>query len=1195
MRAANELGIRSCGIFSFEDRLTAHRYKADESFMVGQGLSPVAAYLNTEEIVDLMLRQGVDAVHPGYGFLSENEAFARACEAEGITFVGPTSRNLHEFGDKTIAREMAIAAGVPVVPGTDGPVSTYEQAKAFTDEFGFPIIIKAAMGGGGRGMRVVETADELEDNFARASSEALAAFGDGTVFLERYVRDPRHVEVQTLGDGAGNVVHLLDRDCSVQRRHQKVVETAPADTVPQGVRDAMFADAVRLTAGADYRNAGTVEFLVDPATDAHYFIEVNPRIQVEHTVTEEVTGIDLVQSQIRIAAGESFADIGLDQGTILAGASGHAIQCRVTTENPARDFSPDSGVLSVYREPGGMGIRLDGGPGFEGAGITPHYDSLLTKVTARGATREKAAAKLRRALVEFRIRGVNTNVPFLAKVLEHPDFLAANERLHTGFIGDNPQLLAPEGVGATRNRASKLLRFLGDTIVNGTPKELGADVARFPPSKVDPVVPPLDAFKNYDMVRHSFTEPGGPGVPPPLRGAKSLRATYVDDGPRAFAKAVRAHEGLLVTDTTWRDAHQSLLATRVRTCDLEAIALPTAAALRNAYSLEMWGGATFDVAMRFLRECPWDRLARLRELVPDIPFQMLLRGANAVGYTSYPDNVVFKFCDVATRHGMDVFRIFDSLNYIENMRLGIDAVGAAGGIVEAAVCYTGDVSDPTRTKYNLDYYMDFVQQLVDLDIHVLAIKDMAGLLKPQAATQLVGALRAEWPDLPIHVHTHDTSGTGTAAMLACAEAGADAVDLAIDAMSGTTSQPSLGAVVGALRNHPSLDTGLDPSEINLLNEYWEQSREVYAPFESGQKSGSADVYRHEMPGGQYTNLLFQSTQLGLAGQWPAIKTAYAAANQLLGDIIKVTPSSKVVGDLAQFMVQNNLSEQDVRDQASTLSFPLSVVEFFQGYLGIPHGGFPEPLRSQVLEGKPLLPNGKSCFDGRPGAEMAAFDFAAAEQTLRDTYATASGDDGAEGAADAVEIRDELDVLSYAMYPAVFDEWMAHRREYGDAVAAVPTRNFLAGLEVGEEVSVTIEHGKTLFVRLESIGAANDAGERDVVFELNGSRRQVKVKDNSLEAADGAGARPKAVEGDPGSVGAPMPGVVVDVKVARGDSVDAGDPLVILSAMKMETVVAAPVGGSVADVACAAGDNMDGGDLLVAIESSFGEDEEEELE
>jgi len=1124
-RAATELGIRTVAVYSREDRVHLHRYKADEAYLIGRDESPVGAYLAIDEVVRVAVENGVDAIHPGYGFLSERPDLARACAAADVTFVGPPPAVIEALGDKTRARRLADECGVPTVPGTPEPVTELAAARAFVEAHGLPVIVKAAMGGGGRGMRVVRAADELEDALERAGSEAKAAFGDPAVFLERYLEGPRHVEVQVLADGAGEVVHLFERDCSVQRRHQKVVEVAPAKGLDPTLRDRLTADAVALAAHAGYRNAGTVEFLVDAASGEHFFIEVNPRIQVEHTVTEEVTGVDLVQAQIRIAGGETLSQLRLEQARIQP--RGFAIQCRVTTEDPERDFQPDTGVLEAYRSPGGMGIRLDGGSGYGGASISPHYDSLLVKCTASALTFAGATSKLQRALAEFRIRGVKTNIPFLQNVLGHERFLSG--RADTRFVDETPELFE---FPRRRNRAQKLLRYLGDLVVNGpnTPA-----VATELPARVEPLVPDV-----------------GPGPPP-----DGWRHVLEAEGPEAFARRVRDHRGLLVTDTTWRDAHQSLLATRVRTVDLAQIAPATTRALPQAYSLEMWGGATFDVALRFLRECPWDRLDRLRELVPNVPFQMLLRGANAVGYTSYPDDVIHRFVQAAKDHGVDVFRIFDSLNDLENLQVGIDAVGAAGGVIEASVCYTGDVSDPGRKKYTLDYYVELTGRLVERGIHVLAIKDMAGLLKPRAATQLVGKLREAFPDLPIHVHTHDTAGTGVASMLACAAAGADVVDVATDAMAGMTSQPSMGAVVAALAGSDR-DTGIDPARIEGLNTYWEQVRGLYAPFESGLKSGSADVYVHEMPGGQYTNLRFQAMMLGLAGRWSAIKRAYAAANRLLGDLIKVTPSSKVVGDLAQFMVQNDLAEADVLARADTLSFPSSVVSFFQGYLGQPYGGFPEPLRTKVLRGAPVL-------EGRPGASLPPLDWDALRGEL-------------EAAHPTQEVRD-VDVLSAALYPDVTREFLEFRERHSD-VSVLPTRVFLAALEPGEETSFDIERGKTLVVKLTATGETDERGQRPVYFQLNGQPRWVRVDDAAATTTEVV--REKAGDA-PGSVGAPMPGVVVDLRIEAGQEVAAGDPLVVLSAMKMETVVAAPLGGAVARVVVAKGDDLSAGDLLVEIE------------
>ena len=1128
-RAATELGIRTVAIFSHEDRVHLHRYKADEAYLVGRGKSPVAAYLGIDEIIRVAKENQVDAIHPGYGFLSEKAEFARACEAAGIAFVGPRSDVLARLGDKTSARALAVECGVPVVPGSDGAVEELEQAETFVAEHGLPVIVKATLGGGGRGMRVVRVSAELEAAIEAARSEAEAAFGDGTLFIERYLERPRHVEVQILGDASGAVIHLFERDCSVQRRHQKVVEMAPAVGLDPAVRDALTRDAVTLAQAVGYRNAGTVEFLLDDE-DRRHFIEVNPRIQVEHTVTEEVTGIDLVQAQIRIAGGATLAELGLTQERIVV--RGHAIQCRITTEDPRQDFRPAAGRIAVFRSAGGMGLRLDGGSGYAGASVSPHYDSLLIKVTGHALDFEGAAQKLRRALAEFRVRGVKTNIPFLQNVLRHPTFLSGQAR--TDFIDSRPELIR---FTRRRNRAQRMLRFLGAVAVNGF------------------VVPPISA---------AAPSPVDPEIPVPPVGKQppdGWRRVLLEQGPEAFAKAVRQEKTLLLMDTTWRDAHQSLLATRMRTTDLTAIAPNTAHVLPQLYSLEMWGGATFDVCLRFLRECPWDRLDRLRALVPNIPFQMLLRGANAVGYTNYPDNVVHRFVKMAREHGIDVFRIFDCLNYVENLKLGIDAVGGAGGVVEASICYTGDVSDPKRRKYSLDYYIDLAGQLTELGIHVLAIKDMAGLLKPRAARLLIGALREAFPTLPIHVHTHDPAGTGVASALACAESGADVVDVAVSAMAGLTSQPAMGTIVAALRG-TKRETGISLDELSEINEYWEAVRNIYAPFESGLKSGGVDVYEHEMPGGQYTNLQFQAQALGLSGRWKSIKRAYAAANRLLGDLIKVTPSSKVVGELAQFMVQNDLSEEDVVAQAETLSFPSSVVDFFLGHLGEPYGGYPEPLRTRVIRG--AIP-----IEGRPGASLPALDFEALEAQLAETWKP--------------RIR-SVDVMSAALYPSVFADFMAFRAQYSD-VSVLPTRAFIAPLAINEEIAVEIERGKTLIVKLTAVGELGGNGEREVFFELNGQPRSIQVKDASAETVSVV--RERVDTGEAGSVGAPMPGVVVQLHAAAGDEIEAGEPLVVLSAMKMETVVAAPVAGRVSRFAVVAGDTLAAGDLLAVIEEAQG--------
>ncbi|XP_052872658.1 pyruvate carboxylase, mitochondrial isoform X3 [Anopheles cruzii] len=1126
-RACTELGIRSVAVYSEQDKMHMHRQKADESYMVGKGLAPVEAYLNIPEIIRVCKENDVDAVHPGYGFLSERSDFAQAVIDAGLRFIGPTPKVVQQMGDKVAARQAAIAAGVPIVPGTDGPVTTKEEAVEFCRKHGLPVIFKAAYGGGGRGMRVVRKMDEVEDNFMRASSEAKAAFGNGAMFIEKFIERPRHIEVQLLGDKAGNVVHLYERDCSVQRRHQKVVEIAPAPRLAVEVRDKMTEYAVRLARHVGYENAGTVEFLADE-TGNFYFIEVNARLQVEHTVTEEITGIDLVQSQIRVAEGMTLPELGYTQENIRP--QGYAIQCRVTTEDPANDFQPNTGRLEVFRSGEGMGIRLDSASAYAGAIISPYYDSLLVKVISHASDLQSSASKMNRALREFRIRGVKTNIPFLLNVLENQKFL--NGVLDTYFIDEHPQLFR---FAKTKNRAQKLLNYLGEVLVNGPTTPLAT---KLKPAEVNPHVPQL------------------PLVTEPPRGFKQI---LQEQGPAGFAKAVRAQKNLLLMDTTFRDAHQSLLATRVRTHDLLKISPFVAHKFNNLYSLENWGGATFDVALRFLHECPWERLEEMRKQIPNIPFQMLLRGANAVGYTNYPDNVVYKFCDLSVQCGMDIFRVFDSLNYLPNLILGMEAAGNAGGVVEAAISYTGDVSDPKRTKYDLKYYTNLADELVKAGTHVLCIKDMAGLLKPQAARLLITAIREKHPDVPIHIHTHDTSGAGVASMLACAEAGADVVDVAVDSMSGMTSQPSMGAVVASLQG-TGLDTGLALPDISEYSAYWEQTRTLYAPFEctTTMKSGNADVYMNEIPGGQYTNLQFQAYSLGLGDFFEDVKKAYREANILLGDIIKVTPSSKVVGDLAQFMVQNHLTADQVLERAEELSFPKSVVEFLQGAIGTPHGGFPEPLRSRVLKDMPRI-------EGRPGAQLAPLDLGALKKSLLESHP---------------DVNDR-DVMSAALYPQVTNDFLNFRDTYGP-VDKLNTRVFLTGPKVGEEFEVTIEKGKTLGFK--TLAMAEDLtanGEREVFFELNGQLRSVLIRDK--EAVKELHIHPKAAKGNKNEVGAPMPGSVIEIKVKVGDHVEKGQPLVVLSAMKMEMVVQSPRAGVVKTLDISNGMKLEGEDLLLTLE------------
>ncbi|XP_066583302.1 pyruvate carboxylase, mitochondrial isoform X2 [Prorops nasuta] len=1127
-RACTELGIRSVAIYSEQDKMQMHRQKADESYIVGRGLPPVQAYLNIPEIIKVAKENDVDAIHPGYGFLSERSEFAQAVIDSGIRFIGPSPKVVQQMGDKVAARQAAIEAEVPIVPGTDGPITTSDEAVEFCMKHGLPVIFKAAYGGGGRGMRVVKKMEEVKEMFERASSEAAAAFGNGAMFIEKFIERPRHIEVQLLGDKAGNVVHLYERDCSVQRRHQKVVEMAPAPKLDPKVRNKMTDYAVKLASHVGYSNAGTVEFLADESGN-FYFIEVNARLQVEHTVTEEITGIDLVQSQIRIAEGMTLPELGLTQKNIIP--QGFAIQCRVTTEDPAKSFQPDSGRIEVFRSGEGMGIRLDGASAFAGAIISPYYDSLLVKVIAHAADLQSSCAKMNRALREFRVRGVKTNIPFLLNVLENQKFL--NGAVDTYFIDENPQLFQFQ---QSQNRAQKLLSYLGTVLVNGPSTPLATILK---PAEIRPHVPQIALD--------------------PMEPPRGLRHIFKESGPEAFAKAVRQHKGLLLMDTTFRDAHQSLLATRIRSHDLLLISPFVAHKFNSLYSMENWGGATFDVALRFLHECPWERLEDMRKAIPNIPFQMLLRGANAVGYTNYPDNVVFKFCELAVQTGMDIFRVFDSLNYLPNLILGMDAAGKAGGIVEAAISYTGDVSDPTRTKYNLKYYTDLADELVKAGTHVLCIKDMAGLLKPKAARLLIDAIRQKHPDVPLHIHTHDTAGAGVASMLACAESGADVVDVAVDSMSGMTSQPSMGAVVASLEG-TAHSTKLNLSDVSEYSAYWEQTRTLYAPFECTitMKSGNADVYLNEIPGGQYTNLQFQAYSLGLGEFFEDVKKAYREANTLLGDIIKVTPSSKVVGDLAQFMVQNKLTSEDVFNKAEELSFPKSVVEFLQGAIGEPHGGFPEPFRSKVLKDMPRV-------KGRPGESLAPLDFTSLKAQLKESHSNVT----------------DKDVMSAALYPQVTKDFLNFKDQFGP-VDKLETRIFLTGPKVGEEFEVTIEKGKTLGIK--TLAVAEDLtinGEREVFFEMNGQLRSVFIKDK--EAVKELHIHPKANKGDKNQVGAPMPGTVIDIRVKEGDTVEKGAALVVISAMKMEMVVQAPKAGKIKSLNISQGMKIEGDDLLATIE------------
>ncbi|HKY20765.1 MAG TPA: pyruvate carboxylase [Vicinamibacterales bacterium] len=1134
-RAATELGLQTVAVYSFEDRFSLHRFKADEAFLIGPagGGEPVRSYLNIPAMIDVALRHGADAIHPGYGFLSENAVFARACAEAGLTFIGPTPEQLDAFGDKVASKRLAREANVPTVPGREEAASSLEEVRAAVNEIGFPIIIKASFGGGGRGMRVVRNADELAGKLEEAQREAGAAFGRPEVFVERFVERAKHIEVQILGDTHGHLVHVWERDCSVQRRHQKVVEMAPSINLSPDFRTRICDAAVRLCAAVQYRSAGTVEFLVDMAREAFYFIEVNPRIQVEHTVTEVVTGIDLVRSQILIAQGLELHDPPLSiptQDNIRT--SGVALQCRITTEDPENHFIPDYGRISTYRSPGGFAVRLDGGNGFGGAVITPYFDSLLVKMTIWGQTLEEAVRRTDRSLREFRIRGVKTNIAFLGNLILHPTFMSGAAT--TGFVDSTPELFR---FRVPRDRATKVLAYLGNVNVNDR-----ADVR----DKIDrsrklpaPVPPPVEQR-----------------APPP-----GLRQKLQELGPEKFAQWVRAEKRLLFTDTTMRDAHQSLLATRVRTYDLLAVADSVARGVPNLFSLEMWGGATFDTSMRFLQEDPWERLVTLRARIPNILFQMLLRASNTVGYTNYPDNVVTAFIKKSGEHGIDIFRIFDSLNSTANMRVAMDAVRTeTNAICEAAICYTGDILDPARTKYSLQYYVEMASELVEMGAHILAIKDMAGLCKPYAAHALVKALR-DAIDVPVHFHTHDTSGIQGASVLRAADAGVDIVDAAIASMSGMTSQPCLNSLVAALR-HTQRDSGLNQDALDRLSDYWFAVRELYYPFEEGLKAPAADVYRHEMPGGQFTNLRQQAKGLGLEARWREIAEAYEAANRVLGDIVKVTPSSKVVGDLALFMVTNDLSATDLVKPRTPLSYPRSVVEMLQGMLGEPMGGWPKEFQEAVLQSARA-----GAIEGRPGATMPAVDFKAAAREL------------AARLKDPANTPSDEDVLSYVLYPDVFLAFAEHRALYGNT-SVIPTANFFYGLQPGDEIAVEIEEGKTLIIRFLTVGEVREDGTRTVFFELNGQPREVRVADRAVEAT--LHRPPKADTNDPSHVAAPMPGKVSTVVVKKGDTVKAGDRLLSIEAMKMETAVYSPRDAVIAEVHAKPGAIVEAKDLLVVL-------------
>lgn len=1121
-RACSELGIRTVAIYSNEDKYSLFKTKADEAYLIGENKSPVEAYLNIEEIISLALKKGVDAIHPGYGFLSENPEFAKRCEESGIEFIGPTADMMDSLGDKIKSKIVAKAVGVPTIPGHEDGVNTVQDASVFAKECGYPIMIKAAAGGGGRGMRIVHSEDELEYAFSSAKNEAKKAFGNDLMFIEKYLEKPKHIEVQVLGDKFGNIVHLYERDCSIQRRHQKVVEFTPAFSLSEEKRNEICEDAIKIAKYVNYRGAGTLEFLVDMHGD-HYFIEMNPRIQVEHTVSEMVTGIDLVQSQILIAEGFPLnsEEIGLySQDDVKP--RGYSIQCRITTEDPSNSFAPDTGKIDIYRTSSGFGIRLDGGNGFTGAVISPYYDSLLVKNISWSRTFQDAIKKSIRAIEETTISGVKTNIGFLINVLNHPTFLKGE--CHTGFIEENPELISIE---AKSDEESKILRYIGEKVVNetnGVKKDF--DV---------PVVPKVE-------------------IPDNLSGTKQILDNEGTDG---LIKWIKNQNKLLLTDTTMRDAHQSLMATRVRTRDMLKIADATSVYGNDLFSLEMWGGATYDVAYRFLHESPWERLTELRKKIPNVLFQMLIRGANAVGYKNYPDNVIREFIREAAKNGMDVFRIFDSLNWLKGMEVSIEEVLKTGKVAEAAICYTGDILNDEKSKYNLDYYIKLAKEIEKTGAHILGIKDMAALLKPHAAFKLVSALKQEI-SIPIHLHTHDTTGNGVATVIMAAEAGVDIVDTAFNSMSGLTSQPALNSVVAALKN-TRRDTGINLKGIQLVSDYWDAVRPVYQAFESDLKSGSAEIYKYEIPGGQYSNLKPQVESFGLGHKFHEVKENYKVVNDMVGDIVKVTPSSKMVGDFAIFMVQNNLTPENIQEKAAHLAFPDSVVSYFKGMMGQPSGGFPEELQKIVLKGEEPI----TC---RPGELLPPEDFDKIEKYLKEE----------------LEIEpDKRDILSYALYPDVFEEYVKYRKEVGD-FTRMGSDVFFHGLYEGETCEVEVAEGKAYMIRLLSVSNPDNEGNKILVFEVDGNRREVKIKDKNNKFIQDFNTIEMADPSDRKQIGAPIPGTILSILVEEGETVTKNQAVIIVEAMKMEAKVTAAVEGVVGSIIAKEGQQVKAGQLLISL-------------
>lgn len=1121
-RAAREMGIRSVAIYSEEDRLALFRTKADESYLIGKGKSPLDAYLDIDEIISLAKKKGVDAIHPGYGFLSENPEFARKCQEEGITFIGPSSEVMEKLGDKITSKIVAKEAGVATIPGIEKPIKNEEEALLFARSCGYPVMIKAAAGGGGRGMRIAESEDELLEKFESAKNEAKKAFGDDSMFIEKYLHKPKHIEVQILGDEYGNIVHLYERDCSIQRRHQKVIEYTPAFSLPKKLREEICQDALKIARSIGYSNAGTVEFLVDSKGD-HFFIEVNPRVQVEHTVTEMCTDIDIVQSQILIAMGYKLDsdEIGIKSQDSIE-HRGFSIQCRVTTEDPLNNFMPDTGQINLYRSSSGFGVRLDGGNGFTGAVISPYYDSLLVKVITEARTWKDTIRKAKRSLSELKVGGVKTNIGFLLNVLNTKEFQEGT--CDTGFIEEHPELFE---IKSSKDKELRLMKIIAEKVVNDSKTlEKNFDV---------PQVPDFEK-KKFEGYKQIFDKLGGEGL----------------------KKHILEEKKLLLTDTTMRDAHQSLMATRMRTIDLVKIAEALNYNMDKLFSVEMWGGATFDVAYRFLHEDPWERLRILREKMPNMLLQMLIRGNNTVGYKNYPDNVVVKFIKESSKNGIDLFRIFDSLNWLPGMQLSIDEVLKNGKIAEATMCYTGDILDEYRDKYSIKYYIDFAKELEKTGAQIIGIKDMSGLLKPYAAKKLIKNLKEEI-GLPIHLHTHDTTGNGVATILQAAEAGVDIVDTAVNSMSGLTSQPALNSVVAALKN-TDRDTEIDLDKAEDISKYWAAVRPVYANFESDLKSGTTEIYKYEIPGGQYSNLKPQVESFGLGHKFKDVKEMYKKVNEMVGDIVKVTPSSKMVGDFAIFMVQNELTPENILDKGKNLDYPDSVMTYFRGMMGQPYGGFPKDLQDMILKGeKPITK--------RPGELLVDEDFDAIKKHLKEKGIKPS----------------EEDIISSALYPKVFDDYIDYIKENGE-VTNIGSDVFFHGLMEGESTEISLEEGKTLIVTLIEVGKLLENGTRNLTFEINGSRRTINIKDETVKSGDTF--KEEKIYADPKNekeVGSSIPGKIVKVLVKEGDQIKKGDKLFIAEAMKMETNIIANVDGKVKDIFVREGDMVESGELLLAFE------------